>query len=315
MARIFDRQLNYKRHGKMINFSKRPPSVSVVMPVCNGAKYLVEAIKSIVNQSFTDFEFIIVDDGSTDRTVEIIHSFRERRIVLIENSDNLGNYPSRNIGMELARGKYICVMDADDISLKHRLERQFYYMETNPDVGICGSFIQTLPSGNFPKFITDNELLKVAFLSNNQCSHPSLMLRKSLLLQHQVNYNQNYCYSADFDLCARGFRYFKIHNLPEVLLQYRHHPGQISTAWFSEQQKFADAIRIQQLVGNLGFERKQVSESLHLKLMRREPIRETQALQAKNWIRILIDKNRSFQYYEESRLSFFLNSLLKVNPI
>jgi glycosyltransferase involved in cell wall biosynthesis len=310
MAGIFKKLLSFQENGKMINFSKRPPSVSVVMPVYNGGQYLGEAIKSIVNQSFTDFEFIIVDDCSTDQTVEIIHSFRDRRIVLIENNNNLGNYPCRNIGMELARGKYICVMDADDISLPQRIERQCAYLEANPDVGICGSFIQTLPSGNFPKIITDDELLKVAFLSNNQCSHPSLMLRKAFLLQHQINYNENYCYSADFDLCASGFRYFKIHNLPEVLLQYRRHPAQISTARFAEQQKFADTIRIRQLVVNLGFKKNQIPESLHLKLMKREPIPKAQTSESKNWIRKIIDRNRSFHYYEESRLSFFLNSLL-----
>ena len=293
----------------MINFSKRPPSVSVVMPVYNSSQYLVEAITSILNQTFVDFEFIIVNDGSTDLSVETIHSFNDKRIVLIENLKNLGNYPSRNIGMQIARGKYICVMDADDISLPQRLGRQFAFMETNPDMGICGSFIQTIPSGHFPKFITDDELLKVAFLSNNHCSHPSLIIRKALLIEHQISYNENYCYAADFDLCVKGFRYFKVHNLPEVLLLYRRHTSQISVAKFMEQQKFADAIRIQQLVENLGFEMQEIPNNLHLKFIKREPIEFRCKLELINWIKTIIEKNRRFKYYDKNRLNDFLGSL------
>ena len=169
----------------MINLSPRPPSVSVVMPVFNGGQYLAESIQSILNQTFLDFEFIIIDDGSTDQTIDTINSFHDKRIIFLKNHRNIGNYPSRNIGMKHARGKYICVMDADDVAFPDRLVKQHAFMELNKDIGICGSFIQIIPSGHSPRFITDIEYLKVAFLSNNYCSHPSLILRTKLLNKHQ----------------------------------------------------------------------------------------------------------------------------------
>ena len=115
------------------------------MPVYNGEKYLSEAIQSILDQTYTDFEFIIVNDGSSDQSVNIIKEFNDKRIILLQNDTNKGNYPCRNLGMQTARGKYICVMDADDISEPGRLQTQFQYMERNHDTGICGSFARSIP--------------------------------------------------------------------------------------------------------------------------------------------------------------------------
>ena len=115
------------------------PIVSVVMPAYNVELYVEEAVRSILNQTFCDFEFIIVDDGSTDRTPEILRSFTDPRIRLLFNEKNEGNYPARNRGCRLARGKYIAVMDADDVALPERLEKQVRFMEGNPDVLACGT--------------------------------------------------------------------------------------------------------------------------------------------------------------------------------
>lgn len=293
----------------MIDFANRSPSVSVVMPVYNGSRYLAEAIQSILHQIFLDFEFVIVDDGSTDQTVAIINSFRDKRIVLLQNAINLGNYPCRNIGMEASRGKYICVMDADDVAMPMRLERQYNYMERNPETGICGSFIRNIPSGSCPRFVTDENLLKVAFLCNNYCSHPSLILRKEFLGKFQLSYNEAYVYSADFDFCARGLRHFRIRNIPEILLQYRRHADQISTAKFTEQQMYADQIRIRQLIENLAFEPDEIQHSLHLRLMRRERIEIGLKSDLESWIEKIIAKNGICNYYDDNVLRNFLDSL------
>jgi len=294
----------------MIHFSRRPPTVSVIMPVYNGGKYLAEAIRSILNQIFIDFEFIIIDDGSTDQTNDVIHSTKDKRIIAIKNETNMGNYPSRNLGMSLARGKYICVMDADDISLPRRLEMQYAYMEKNPETGICGSFIQVIPSGFCPRYVTDEKLLRVVFLSNNFCSHPSLILRKEFLNRNQLMYNLVYQYSADYDLCSRGFRYFKVQNIPVILLQYRHHEEQISTAKYKEQQMYADQIRINQLVDFLKFKTEQIPISLHLSFMKNEPINLEFKEPLRNWIETIITKNRVVKYYDENTLQDYMRSLL-----
>lgn len=296
----------------MINFSNRPPSVSVVMPVYNGEQHITEAINSILSQTFQDFEFIIIDDGSTDQTVDILNRLKDRKIKFHQNQANIGNYASRNIGMNLARGRYICVMDADDVAFPHRMQRQFAHMESNPEVGICGSFVQVIPNGGVPNFVTSEELLKVAFLSNNYCSHPSLILRKEFLSRFDLSYNEKYYYSADFDLCARGFQHFRVQNIPDILLQYRRHSAQISTAKFTEQQQYADTIRINQLVDKMGFKLDEIPIEIHLRLMKKQPIQRELQTQAEDWINTLIEKNNECKQFDEPSLSGFLKQLLSV---
>lgn len=276
------------------------------MPVFNAEQYVSYAMLSILNQTFRDFEFIIIDDGSSDRSASIINDFKDRRIIFKQNSINKGNYHCRNLGMKIAKGKYICVMDADDISEPVRLQKQYQFMENNQETGICGSFIRNIPSNISPRFITDNDELKVAFLSNNYCSHPSLIMRKDYLLKYNLKYNEAYNYSADFDLCARGFRYFKIQNIPEVLLQYRRHPKQISSARFEEQTKFADIIRINQLIEIFGFGIENIPAYLHLKLMKRQPLQQQYADDASKWVRSILEKNISLGYYNQKILEQFL---------
>ena len=292
----------------MTGILKLPPAVSVVMPVYNCEQYVSLAIESILKQSFTDFEFIIIDDGSTDRSPEIIRQFHDQRINFIGNAMNHGNYPVRNQGMELAKGKYICVMDADDISEPERLKIQFQFMEKNPEVGICGTFIRNIPSNIIPRFIIDCEQLRVAFLYNNYCSHPSLMMRKDCLNRYNLRYNEEYKYSADFDLCSRTLRYFEIQNIPYVLLQYRRHSGQISYAKYAEQERYADMIRISQLIDILGFELEEIPVLLHLKLMKKKPLSDYQKVMVLQWINRLLERNQQIRYFNQKILEQFLLS-------
>ncbi|MBI9064269.1 MAG: glycosyltransferase family 2 protein [Marinilabiliaceae bacterium] len=118
------------------------PAVSVVMPVYNGAEFLEESIQSILEQTFDDFELIIINDGSTDHSASVINSFKDKRIVTRHYKINQGNYKTRNIGMSMAKGKYICVMDSDDIAYPHRIQTQFDFMEKENSVGVCGSDIE-----------------------------------------------------------------------------------------------------------------------------------------------------------------------------
>ena len=122
------------------------PEVSVVMPVYNAEKYLRDAIESILNQSFRNFEFFIIDDASTDKSVEIIKSFSDNRIFLIQKAVNSGYTDSLNMAIKLAKGKYIARMDADDISLKNRFLMQYQYMESNTSVLVLGTFFNVIGS-------------------------------------------------------------------------------------------------------------------------------------------------------------------------
>jgi glycosyltransferase involved in cell wall biosynthesis len=286
------------------------PVISVIMPVLDCEEFVGTAIESILCQSFQDFEFIIIDDGSTDKSREIISSYCDKRILLLKNKANLGNYSSRNMGIERARGKYICVMDADDISEPDRLDTQFRFMEENPKTGIAGSFIKNIPSNIIPRFVTETETLRVLFLSNNYCSHPSLIMRKGLLDNFGLRYNTDYYYSADYDLCARGLRYFNICNIPSVLLQYRRHSSQISCRKAKEQERYADMIRISQIQEILDFKIEEIPVLLHLLLMKRQPIASKYKKYAEEWIRKILSRNVIMKYFNQEILHGFLNSSL-----
>lgn len=158
--------------------------ISVIMPVFNEEKYLHAAIDSILSQTFDNFEFIIIDDASTDNSLQIIKSYTDKRIILICNEYNVGNYPSRNRGLELAVGKYICVMDADDIAYPQKFEFQYKYLETHPDIwGIGTNFIFSNPQMKRHLSLSYEQLM-IHLLQNNTFLHSSLMIRTDVMRMH-----------------------------------------------------------------------------------------------------------------------------------
>jgi glycosyltransferase involved in cell wall biosynthesis len=290
----------------MSHITDSPPAISVIMPVCNCENYVAGAIESILNQSFTDFEFIIIEDGSTDKSLEVIQLYKDKRIILEKNVTRRGCYYCRNLGISMVRGKYICGMDADDISAPERFQRQYKFMEENPETGICGSSHRIFPGGFISQFITDLEQLKVAFLANNYCSHPSLIMRKEFLDKYNLRYNEEYYFAADFDFCSRAFRFFTVQNIPDVLYHYRRHPGQISTAHSNQQSDYADMIRINQLVNFLDFNPEEIPVLLHLKLMKRHPLSIRYKGKAEQWSLRILERNKTIGYYNQEILEKFL---------
>ena len=216
--------------------------ISVVMPVYNTpVPILKEAIDSILNQSFRDFEFIIIDDGSQGETAVYLDTLDDSRIRLLRNKTNIGITKSLNIGFRAAQGKYIARMDADDISLKERLEKQYAYMESHPDVVLCGCAIEEFGTkkGQYFTVIKDPEFYKIKCLFYYPGPvHPTFFIRKQVLDQHNISYNEELIYVQDYGLlvdisAATGARIF---NLPEVLLKRRNHEIRI-TVQHQETQK------------------------------------------------------------------------------
>lgn len=219
-----------------------PVQVSVIMPVYNMAEFVGEAMESILWQTFSDFEFIIVDDASDDSTNTIINSYRDDRIVLCINDRNVGNYYSRNKGFRVAKGKYIAVMDADDVAMPDRLEKQFAYLEKHLEVLAVGSNCVFMPVGYISKKPSSYREIQLALLGNNCFIHSSLMIRANIFRQ-LGGYNERYYYSADYDLLCRLAQLGKIENLLEPLIKYRFHPDQITAVYWGKQRSFADEIR------------------------------------------------------------------------
>lgn len=216
--------------------------ISVIMPVYNEEKYLREAIDSILHQTFRCFEFIIIDDASTDSSLAIIQSYVDERIVLICNEQNMGNYPSRNKGLEIAVGKYICVMDADDVAYPQRLELQYQYLEACPHLWALGTILDFSIQGMKWTLPSSHELLMIGLLQGNVFLHPSLMIRTDVMRKYG-GYDERYVYSSDYDLMSRLSLAGKVENLPKVLMMYRWHESQISKLRREEQDTYAYEIR------------------------------------------------------------------------
>jgi glycosyltransferase involved in cell wall biosynthesis len=227
----------------MIN--KKTPKVSVIMPAYNSEKYIGEAIESILNQTFTDFEFIILNDGSTDNTAKIIKEYakKDKRIRFINNKKNRGIVGVLNQGLDLATGKYIARMDSDDISLPERFEKQIKYMEQHPECGVLGTWFHMF--GNKDYIITNRpkilDILKI--LHGYSVGHPTVMIRKSVIDKYEFRYKNDYKYCEDYELWSRMIFVTEIHNLQEVLLNYRWSGDNISVVHSEKQQELTEKVR------------------------------------------------------------------------
>lgn len=282
------------------------PLVTVLMPVFNGEKYLNDAIQSIIDQTYNNFEFLILDDGSTDNSIRIVKSYDDPRICHITSKLNRGIEHTLNKGLELAKGKYIARMDCDDISLPMRLQNQVDFMEQNPEVGVLSAAIQTLKNGRRAKIrrwpTTDDEI-KIHLLFHNPLSHPVIMLRKETL--NGCYYPEDCKYAEDYRLWTILSSHTKFSNLPEVLLQYRIHVNQItkkrSVLTASGARKAREAYIIN-LINDIS------SEELLIHHQVSERDRNINLADAKKWLEKLavINNQRNF-FRHETFLSVLAN--------
>lgn len=236
--------------------------VTVLMPVYNGEKYLAEAIESILNQTFDGFEFLIINDGSTDRSVEIIEAYDDRRIRLVQNKSNLKLIATLNKGLELAGGEYIARMDCDDVSMPGRLEKQVEFMDRNPHVGILGSGFQLI-NGSSEKsskpilFPSEHAFIRWSLFFYCPIAHPTVMMRKKVILgvggytSELIHGREKYS-GEDYDLWRRASKVTEISNLQEELLLLRKHETNVTKTYLEEHLK--NAAKVSQLM---------ISESLH----------------------------------------------------
>ena len=241
----------------------KKPLVSVVMSVYNGEKYLREAIDSILNQTFTDFEFIIINDGSTDGTLKIIKSYKDPRIVLISR-ENKGLVASLNEGIKKAQGKYIARMDADDISLPTRLEKQTKYMEAHLECVMVGAGITFIDdkgkeTGRSPLLLHHDDI-KLEILVRCPVAHPVVFFRR-ITFKNTGGYRQSYFPAEDYDLWLRFMEQGRLANLGEILLEYRELNSGISSKQAFEQKSMSDQIRLRAL-SNFSFDDLKTYKSL-----------------------------------------------------
>ena len=203
------------------------PKVSVVMPVHNGSKFIGTAIQSILNQTYPRLELIIVDDGSSDETGEVVARFRDERILILKNPVHAGLVPSLNRGLKLASGKYIARLDSDDVALPQRLQKQVDFLESMPDYGLIGSWMETFGERNmrwqYPQNPADFQL---AMLFRNPLGHSSVMYRARWQDGQKGFYDPDFETAEDFELWSRLCLNWKCARIPEVLTLYRTHSAQ-----------------------------------------------------------------------------------------
>jgi len=213
----------------MDNF--KTPKVTVFIPVYNREQYVGEAIESILAQTFSDFEILLVDDGSTDASVERIRSFSDPRIRLVSNEINLGIPKTRNKGVELARGQYMAMLDSDDRAYPNRLEKQVAFLDNHPEHAQVGSWCRMMDQDGHPlkKIKRQPELsddIHAQFLFRCAMSNRSIMARTAILKEY--GYRNDFPRCQDYELHVRLTKHYKVGNIPECLVYGRIHPQQIT---------------------------------------------------------------------------------------
>ena len=220
-------------------------SISVLMCVYNRERYVSEAIESILNQSFRDFEFVIVVDGATDRSLEIVQSYavKDARIIVLVNDENIGITRSNSKGLLKCQGRYIARMDSDDISLPDRLQIQFDHLETHPEIDVLGSACKIInekseDTGDWISRPMDPLVIRYEMHYFCAIHNPTVMARSSIYKKYNHNHLEEPHDSAeDYAFLTRvNFDHY-FSNLPECLLLTRHHSGQISIAKINYQRE------------------------------------------------------------------------------
>lgn len=284
------------------------PIITVIMPVYNTEKYIQAAIQSILNQTFTDFEFLIFNDGSTDNSLKIIQSFKDKRIRLFNSKKNSGLVIHLNEGIKLAKGKYIARMDADDIALPKRFEKQVKFLETHPNHGIVGSSCRIINekgelTSRIWKVHPKLDTIKAELLFYPPFAHPSIMMRTQIA---QLFYYNPQCYIAeDYYLWLEISKNHLLGNLPEILLYYRVHSNNISKKKHTIKSQSLNTILYPQFFEQLNIPFTKEIIKLHSRIFH-EALEITFSLQElkklEQWLIALQENNKKIQYCSDSAL-------------
>ena len=288
------------------------PKISVLLPVYNCEKFIVETIESVLQQTYTDFELLIIDDCSTDTTIAFIEQFNDSRIQLIKKEKNTGYTDSLNFGVSIANGQYIARMDGDDICLPTRFEKQVAFLDANPKVILCGTAIQIIGTYTILKHPPNHEEIKVKLCFGNSFYHPTVMGRIDIFQSYP--YNKAFEPAEDYDLWTRLAFQGELANLEEVLLLYRVHENQVSVEKNSIQNENSYLIKKNIFAKLLSFE---VVDSFEFKIFLgiiavtsiddcSKIVHITNSIMKANYNKKIFDK-----VFFNARLIKYKNSLLK----
>ena len=281
------------------------------MPTYNTPhKMLEQAINSILAQTYKDFEFIIIDDCSTDNAYEYLTSISDKRIKVIKNEKNIGITASLNVGLRAARGKYIARMDSDDIALPERFEKQLAFMEKNNDVIVCGTWYDMFGSktGTVKRIVPPRQYLECYNLFGNVFGlcHPSAFFRADMLRKNNIEYDENLPTAQDYGMWSNCVKYGEIANVGEVLMKYRIHNSQVSVS--KRQLQIECAMRVQKkLLSDLLGEVDEHTLKKHYDFSDARYI----TYGMRNWFDFLVDQNNKTGIYDKVAFRVVTKQILK----
>ena len=273
-------------------------TISVLMPVRDGERFVGEAVDSVLAQTFADFELIVVDDASTDGTPAVLRTVTDARVSVVRNETPRGIAGSLNRGLDLARGRFVARSDADDVNLPERFARQLAFLGAHPRVALCGTWIRMFSEGwqRDRRMETDPARMRCALLMYNVLSHPTAMWRREVFERHGLRYDATLRTAEDYDLWSRASHRVTLGNVPQVLMRYRVHPGQIGRVARAERLAEGERIRGAQL-RRLGADLTPAELTFHHALSMGEAGAVDLAL-ARSWMAKILDANEGARLYE-----------------
>lgn len=277
------------------------PEITVLMPVHNGEAFVREAAESVLLQTFRDLELLVVDDASTDRTVNILENLNDPRVRIIKSRERLRFSGALNLGIEHATGAFVARMDGDDIALPNRLALQHDYMLAHPEIGLCGGLATAFGMREglfFRPPLTHDEILSY-MLFDCPFVHATVMLRRDLMERHRLRYDPTYCPTDDYELWRRAARLFPVVNINQVLLRYRVHASSLTQSEWGDMDGHAARIAALELA-DLGVTAGEEELRFHRNLGRGRcfPIKQRDELdRAEEWLQKLLTANVQFKRY------------------
>lgn len=284
--------------------------VSVLLPVYNAENYIAEAIDSIFEQTLEDFELIVIDDASTDKTIEILNSFQDERLQLHLSHENRMHAYRLNQGIDLAKGNYLAIMHGDDVAHPKRLERQVEFLDSNPDVGVCGTWYRAFGAQEriIQPPVEDKDIRLEHLLNNSALGHPTVMLRHSVVRKSGLRYESDCVPAEDYWYWAKLSQVTRFANVSEVLLSYRIHSEQIGqqkvNKQLAEAQKVRDFLASLVIGRELTPEEKWANYSLHRCAVVEN---STSILILRDFVSALLQHNKVTKVLEQSSLAWALH--------
>ena len=280
------------------------PLVTVLIPIKNGAKYLLACLNSVINQTYSNLEILLINDHSSDNSISLINTIKDNRIT-VASIHEAGIVAALNYGLSISRGEYVARLDIDDIALPSRIEEQTIYLNNHKAVGVVGSWVRGFGTQRKVfQFPVSSNSIKCELLFNPPFAHPAVMFRKSSLTSKSITYTTKYPHVEDYAMWLKLAKYTEFYNIPKVLTLHRFHPHQVSTIHGSAQSRARKRLQ-RDILLDIGIT--QLDMVSHLRLNNSSlKLSSNQFTKLSSWVDIIIKANKNSQRYDNTAIQIAL---------